>query len=159
MAYKLVPGRVFQENLLALYQAQPLSASAWAELHGLDQSVMSRYLHGKLDPSTEMVQRIATKLGIDAWRLLAPNLGREAPIEELRYSARALNLAAQWDKISDEMLKGKLYREWLSRCQLAIAGQHPPEWPPKSPGGHEPGEPPAQRRATSRPAKPRRLIG
>lgn len=72
--------RPIQENIrrllsLAQESVPTLTLNGWAVALGLDQSTIYRISEGTRDPSTDVVQAIADKLGVAAWQLLAPDMG------------------------------------------------------------------------------------
>jgi len=62
-------------NLDALVEQSGLSVNAWTAKHGLVQTTVARIINGKLDPTTAQLEKIAERIGLQAWQLLAPNFG------------------------------------------------------------------------------------
>jgi transcriptional regulator with XRE-family HTH domain len=51
------------------------SVNAWANRHQLSQTTINRIVTDKMDPTVSTVERIAAAVGVEPWRLLAPNMG------------------------------------------------------------------------------------
>ena len=76
-----------QSNVAALIAAEGLSVNAWASKYKLVQSSINRIVTGIQDPTAGYLQQIATVVSskgrrrLEAWQLLAPNLGSSASAE------------------------------------------------------------------------------
>lgn len=51
------------------------SVNAWAKDHKLVQTTIARIVNGTQDPTTAYVQELAKAFHLEAWQLLAPDLG------------------------------------------------------------------------------------
>lgn len=59
------------------------SVNAWSNRHKLSQTTINRIVTGKMDPTMSTLERIADAVGVESWRLVAPNMGYTA----LRFDA------------------------------------------------------------------------
>ena len=63
---------VFRDRLRALLEKRGLKGKDLAEKANVYTSQLSNYLNGKSDPSLDVMDRIASAIGTEAWELIKP---------------------------------------------------------------------------------------
>ncbi len=79
-----------QVAIKRLVEGMGESQNKWAKKHQVDQSTINRIIRGERDPSTAVLQTIATAAGLEAWQLLAPDFG--AGLHQVRTTAAGMQI-------------------------------------------------------------------
>lgn len=117
------PTTVFQANLRAIIGEE--SVNAWAKRHTLEQTTIQRLYDGS-DPKLSMIEKIAERLRLQPWQLLAPNLQLNNP--PIIQGAGGVTEVMLWRRIEELLGEVKGLREGGTTRpgELDDVGETPP---------------------------------
>ena len=86
-----------------------LSQGEIARQAGLDQTTIGRMLTMSHWPTLEKISRVAQAFNLQAWQLIAPDMGAKIRVDDAELSPSAVRLARKFDAIRDESERARAY--------------------------------------------------